>query len=85
MAHLPASDRAAIAHLDYQPSCEGRKGGCGNPAETTIDQHGCSVFLLCRECLNLEMERCREYVRPRCTVCDQSYLSVGDMITVAPL
>ncbi|TDP29816.1 hypothetical protein [Nocardia ignorata] len=78
-------DLTAIAHLDFHPRCEFDDGECGRAATVLVDQHGCDRHLLCNECFRAELRRCRQYVHPRCLVCDQSFPVIDDMITVEAL
>ncbi|WP_280476309.1 hypothetical protein [Nocardia farcinica] len=67
----PAAVAAAIAHLDYNPACEGRYHTARVSAEFFVDLHGCFQKLTCGACLvhdrtifmlgeSLRCRRCRQ-------------------------
>ncbi|MFD6400774.1 hypothetical protein [Nocardia sp. NPDC060249] len=85
MRILTRRHRDPIRHLDFALTCDGAKGTCQRPAKYVVHLHGCANALLCKQCLDNDLEWAAGLPTIKCDYCGRESDSLLGLATVSLL
>jgi hypothetical protein len=85
MRILKRRHRDPIRHLDFALTCDAAQGTCRQAAKFVVHLHGCANALLCKQCLDNDLERVAGLPTVECGYCGREADSLLGLATVSLL